>query len=177
MLAEPTSAAERLAHPFAPLLEAALRSAASVLIVPATIAHPAGPIVAIAMRPDDRGIEAADAIAAVTGAEVVLVQAYKDEAPAGTTTRAPARAREVLRLAEAALADTRYLSATLGRLHERLVVMTREGFDKTAPALIASLRRVPVLVLGPAQNGLPEGPAPAPRPKRSGDQPSARKVS
>jgi hypothetical protein len=157
VLAEPKSAAERMAHPFVSVLDAALRSAASVMLVPSNIEHPAGPIVAIAMRPDDRSIDAARAISAVTGAEVLPVQAYKDAAPDGTTASAsPASRVEVVRLSAETLSDMSYLAAALGRLHERLIVMTREAFDRMGPALVASLRRVPMLVLGPAQDELPE---------------------
>ncbi|HML13525.1 MAG TPA: hypothetical protein VK456_09485 [Xanthobacteraceae bacterium] len=156
LLAEPKSAAERMAHPFVSLLDAALRSAASVLLVPSRMAHPAGSIVAIAMRPDDRSIDAAFVMSAVIGADVALVQAYKEQGHAPVASFPGA---EVVRLAGEALTDAGYLTATLGRLHERLLVMTREGFEKVGPSLIASLRRAPMLVLGPPQNAVPDIPA------------------
>jgi hypothetical protein len=139
------------------LLEAALSSAASVLLVPSGIAWPTGPIVAVATRLNDPSIEVARAISAVTAAEVVLVQAYKQR-PLPRTTSTPPSGVKVITLSKEVLADARYVGATLGRLHERLVVMTREGFDKHKPVLVGPLRRVPVLVLGQPQNGIHDIP-------------------
>ena len=53
VIVPPAAAADRVAEPFASLLEAAFASPAAVMLTPRRIAHAAGSIVAIAAAPDD----------------------------------------------------------------------------------------------------------------------------
>jgi hypothetical protein len=73
VIIEPSSPADRYAHPFAPLLEAAFRSAAAVLIMPARIARDSGPLVALISRPDDPAAAAAANLAAALGTEAIAL--------------------------------------------------------------------------------------------------------
>ncbi len=70
----PASAAERVAEPFASLVEAAFRSAASVMLAPRRSVRRAGPIAAIAGRPDDPSIGMAAAIAQLAGEAATIIQ-------------------------------------------------------------------------------------------------------
>jgi hypothetical protein len=146
MLVEPGTPAERLTRPFVMVLEAALRSAASVMLVPSRLARRRGPVVAIARSPGDRAIAAAVAIAAATHEDLVVVQAFVAdrafEIAAAASVRVTTRA-----IGGGQLADARAVSAALAGVNERLVVVSRDDGDREDPSTIPSLRGVPVLVV------------------------------
>ncbi len=77
MIEEPESAADRATAQFADLVEAALRSAASVMLLPRRVARVSGAIVAIAARPDDPSVRVARSIAAAIREELVVVPRYE----------------------------------------------------------------------------------------------------
>jgi hypothetical protein len=54
---------------------------------------------------------------------------------------------------ETQLLNPASISGVLTRLHERLIVLTRGAFDDTESAMIASIRRVPVLIIEPGVGG------------------------
>jgi hypothetical protein len=58
-------------------LEAAFQSDAAVMVVPARIARIAGPVVAIAIAPDDPSVGAAAAIAIAAKEDLVIIHAHE----------------------------------------------------------------------------------------------------
>jgi hypothetical protein len=153
MIMEPVSAAERATEQFVWLSRAAFSSAAAVLLVPPQIARIAGPIVAVAAGPDDPSIEAATAVAAAAREDLVIIESDHHDpddprlrqlaADTGLTIKHIAGGR--------ALADPAARAHLFHALHERLVVIKRGAFDDTVASMIASSRRVPVLVVEPPE--------------------------
>ncbi len=133
----PVAAAERAAEPFASLLEAALGSAAAVMLAPARLARSAGPIVAIASGPDDPSLAAAAAIAAAAGEELVVVDVRAGAAEDWLAARRDAAPR--LAFADDALPQA------LQRLKERLAVVSRGAVGNRIALAIAATRGVPAL--------------------------------
>lgn len=136
----PAMAAERASEPFASLLEAAFRSTAAVMLAPARRARSAGPIVAIASRPDDPSVKAAAAIAGATGEELVVIDLGAGAADAWLAARREAAP-------SLAFADDA-LPAALQRLKERLAVVSRGAVGDRIALAIAATRGVPALRLG-----------------------------
>ena len=151
MIVEPASAAERISAQFSTLIEAAFRSAAAVLLVPPRIVRNAGPIVAIAMGPQDPSIDAAAAIAVAAKESLVLVEADRQirehphiaqlAADTGLTVR---------HVAAAGLAiDPSVCLSALHPWRERLLVLARPPSDGAIASALAAARQVPVLVIEP----------------------------
>jgi hypothetical protein len=130
LITEPETEAERITAQFRSAVEAAMRSLAAVLLVPPRIARHSGVIVAIARGGGDPSIEVAKALARAANTDLVVVEGL-----AGTGEGAERAS------------TTRQVASALGKVHERLIVMTRS--EDSAPSFIASLRRVPVLILEP----------------------------
>lgn len=141
IIAEPKSPVDRIAGPFPGLASAALQSAASVLLVPRQVARMQGPVVAVAAAPDDPALDAALAVAAAAGESLVVLAAHDVPMDAGAV--------ETLPLSRAALASAGGIAAVLGGVRERMIVLTRADRAEAVPTALASLRRVPVLVLAP----------------------------
>jgi hypothetical protein len=144
VVTEPTQASALATHSFSLFFDAAMRSPASVLLVPRSVRRRRGPIVAIAGAPDDPGISVASAIAATTRQELVLIEAYNQghrappasrrrgrELPAGCSPHRGTAYRGV----------TRKWQRKPHRHHARGVAATNIGLA------IAEARRVPVLIL------------------------------
>ena len=156
IVSEPRTAGEQITQPFAGLMQAAFRSAASVLVVPSRIVRHTGPIVACAARPDDPAIRVAASIAAAAKETVVLIAA--DGEIAGDPQIAAAAAEAGVTLSPLAarqetLSDARATSHLLAHVKERLIVMTRGAVGHhhdDLPPLLAAVRQVPVLVIEPA---------------------------
>ena len=70
---EPINAIERATHQFNEWLEAAFRSASSILLVPSHAKRLSGPIVVIASDADDPCIEAALDVAASTREQMIVI--------------------------------------------------------------------------------------------------------
>jgi len=145
VVTEPANPADRATHQSAVLVEAAFRSDAAVLLVPHRIARRGGPIVAIATEPDDPAIGAAAGIAAAIGEKLVLVGSDR----ATGEQSAPGIEVEHLTPKIARLTDAPGICSALAHVAERLVVMTRGAFDDATPAMVASMRHIPVLVVEP----------------------------
>jgi hypothetical protein len=131
VVAEPTQASALVTRSFSLVLDAAMRSPASVLLVPRSVRRLRGPIVMVARAPDDPGIAVASAIAAAAHEELIVIDAHRREATGSLIGR---------------------LSTLLGSRSESLIVITREGSAGEADNLgvaIAEARRVPVLILEP----------------------------
>jgi len=153
MIVEPRNPAERATQQFSWLLEAAFRSAAAVLLVPLQIARTKGPVVAIATLPGDPSIHAAAAIALAAKEELVVIDADgHDSNDPGIRKLAAESGLAIKRVAApaAGLTDPAGCALAFRQIQERLIVMTRGAFADGAASAIAAARRVPVLVVEPA---------------------------
>ena len=144
VVAEPANPGERVSLQFQTTLAAAIGSPASVMFVPAEIVRHTGPVIAIVNAPDDPCIEAAAKIAMLAKERLSVIDATKSVAglyvagAAGVGIATREQAAPLFRVADA-----------LEPLRERLVVLTRSNFDSSFAGLIASIRRVPVLLVEP----------------------------
>lgn len=154
MIVEPLSPAERATHQFAWLMQAAFRSAAAVLLVPQRIIRAKGPVVAIATAGDDPSIHAAAAIA-IAAKEPMTVVDIGEVAIDDARIRALADGLAVkITHVFAGKSLQSHPSAFSPRFfpsQERLIVMTRGVFADAETLAIASVRRIPVLVLEPTR--------------------------
>jgi hypothetical protein len=150
LIVEPTNVAERATPYFLALLDAAFRSAAAVLLVPRQISRLTGAIVAIVRGPDDASIQSASAIATAAKENLIVIETSTDKSriiendlPAGT---------RIIRVSavQGWQVNGPTIASALRHVRERLVVMTRN--DNSVPLDIASLRRVPVLIIEPAED-------------------------
>ncbi len=153
IIAEPKSAANRIISQFTGLISAALQSEAAVLLVPRQLVRRRGPVVAIAARPGDPSINAAMAIAAAAGenAIVVAVDGEEDAAFGATEHGGPSGiVVEQISMPREVLASSQMLSAMLGGLRERMVVVARGSLgleNEAVPSSLATIRGVPVLIV------------------------------
>jgi hypothetical protein len=136
---------------FMAILDAAFQSSAAVLLVPDRIARRSGAIVAITTGPKDQSIEAASAIAAAAKEELVVIETFaSDNAPRVGKGRLPTGipyTRTSIPASGDGLVNASVVASALRQMRERLVVMARG--DKDVPSMIASIRHVPVLIVGP----------------------------
>jgi hypothetical protein len=150
MVVEPPSPAERITQQFLWLIEAAFRSAGAVMLVPTRIARTTGPVVAIAAAPADPSIRAAAAIAMAAKEGVVVVEAYEGAADDSHIRKLAADTGLTIKHVVAGrspLSDAAGFAPAFRQIQERLVVMTRGVLDDQVASMIASARRVPVLVI------------------------------
>jgi hypothetical protein len=151
VISEPASPAERITVQFQSMVNAALGSAAAVMVMPPRIVRQHGPVVAIAAMPRDESVEVAAAIATLANEELVVIDAFsRGRDDAATTARGSARR---LSLPAGRSGDLAALSAALQPLQERLLVLTRGALGDPIVARIASARGVPVLVIEPERLG------------------------
>ena len=153
MIVAPASPAERATQQFSWLIEAAFQSAAAVMLVPPSITRARGPVVAIATAADDPSIQIAAAIAIAAGEDLIVLEAdhgdaddpclRKFAADAGLTIHHFAAGRRPI-------LDPNVLAQVLHQPRERLVVISRSRLANEAALPIATARRVPVLLVGPA---------------------------
>jgi hypothetical protein len=141
-IVEPSTPAARVTEPFVSLVEAALQSAASVLLLPSRAMRRKGPIVVIALPADHRSIEAAGAIADLANEELVIIDGH----PGADKTPWP-RGRD--RFSVLPITHPYYLAAAFEKLQERMILMSRDVSEKLSPPVVTSARRVPVLVMKP----------------------------
>ena len=135
MILEPGAAAERATEQFTALTTAAFRSVAAVMLVPRKPLRASGPIVAIAATPNDPSVQVARQVAAAINQEAVILDISARTTREGTP-----------------LADATAIARAFGLPQEGMIVVTRGSVDERAPALIASSRRVPVLVVEPDES-------------------------
>lgn len=153
VIGEPSSVAERATQQFSWLIEAAFRSEAAVMVVPREIARLRGPIVALAVTPDDPSIGVAAHIAAAANEGLVVVDVSEkaiDDARIQVPAAAGGLAVKHIVAGKGAGANAAALGEALRGRGERLVVMTRPAADGEFVSLVAAERRVPVLVIEPA---------------------------
>jgi len=150
VIVPPSTAADRAAEPFASLLAAAFGSAAAVLLTRA-----AGSIVAIAAVPDDPSVDAAGAIAAAMGENLVVVDMRRAGGEAlrvelrsgmGNHSHGPIHGGPVDYLAEA-------VPYALRGLKERLTVLSRGAIRNDLALAIALVRGAPVLSIDVGKYG------------------------
>ncbi len=164
VIVPPAAAADRVAEPFASLLEAAFASPAAVMLTPRRIAHAAGSIVAIAAAPDDSSVDVAGAIAAATGESHLVIdmrlagsETLRVELRNGMENHSlgPIRSGPVDYLAEAA-------PYALHGLKERLTVLSRGAISNDLALAIALVRGAPVLSidLGKGEPAINSAPSP-----------------
>jgi hypothetical protein len=163
VVTEPADPADRATHQAAVFVDAAFRSDAAVLLLPHHIARRGGPIVAIATEADDPAVRAAAGVAAAIGEKLVLVEsdqaAWRQSAlsdPGVADLEAERLAPKLVRLT-----DSSGICSALSHVAERLVVMTRGAFDDAVPAMVASIRHIPVLVVQPSGYRSQNGEVPA----------------
>jgi hypothetical protein len=125
-------------HALSRLRETALRSAASVLLLPPATGRRHGVIVALIEGESDPGLELARRVAAQQREGLLVLAAEGGEDGAAGK-----------RLAANSVQD---IVAALGEVKERLIVMTNRGGGGIASqaAALAGARGVPVLVVEPA---------------------------
>ena len=152
MIVEPVSAGDRASQQFSWLTEAAFRSSAAVLLVPARIARNTGPVVAIATRPGDPSIRTAAGIASAAKEALVVVQAHEGEADDELLRELSVSgglAIRVSRAGQAVLSNPDVRRNAMEQFFERLIVLSRTtAAHEFGPALVAA-RHVPVLMLAP----------------------------
>ncbi len=148
VLSAPSAVGEYSSARFPLLIDTALRSAAAVLLIPRQIARSAGDVVAIAARPDDPSISLAAGIARAANEELLIIELF-DEHAAGRTAR-PDAARTTRKTARVAVSDPALLVAAFRGERERLVVVRQGAGGESLPTIVASWRRVPVLVVAAA---------------------------
>jgi hypothetical protein len=147
VIIEPRNPAERVTQQFTRLLDAAFGAAVAVMVVPSWIARTAGPIAAVISGPEDPSVSTALAIAAAAKERLIVLGPADSNAREAIATRAEAAGVRLEAGPDIERpADLSTLLAQLGRLNERLLVMSRGAVgDRRAPT-IASLRGVPVLL-------------------------------
>lgn len=144
LITEPETEAERITAQFRSALDAAMRSLAAVLLVPARIARHSGAIVAVAAKPGDPSVGVGQALASAANTDLIVVEPFKSRAE-----RLPGEADKASTIWQ--------VGSALERVRERLIVMTRS--EERPPSMIASLRRVPILILEPERDDRAGQPA------------------
>ena len=150
IITQPSTPAGRATQLFSWPLDAAFQSDAAAMVMPARIARLAGPVVAVAVAPDDPSIRAAAGIAIAAKEDLVIPHvlegkgddpgAHKLAADAGLTIKH-------VFTGKASLSDAAACVEAFRHVKERLVVITRGIFGPELALSIASSRRVPVLVI------------------------------
>lgn len=150
VVADPPTPAERVAHSFVSLQQAALRSVGAVLLVSAQPLRHSGPIAAIAASPDDPSLAAAAAIARTLGTELIVLQAFADGRRRNNHAPLPERARHIV-VDPKSWSTAAGVTTAFGRLHEQMIVVTRGVLADATVSLIASARTVPIMMIEPAE--------------------------
>lgn len=156
VVAEPSSAAERLAVQFSDLLTSALRSSAAVLIVPPSVAHRRGSVVALAATVQDPSVETAAAIASATKEALVVVVPDSDGEESRKYQMARLRSGSTvhwLHVKKNVLSDLSACVAELLSIERRLIVMTRSASDGNFASAVAYALQTPVLVIEEQRGG------------------------
>jgi hypothetical protein len=150
IITQPSTPAGRAIQQFSWPLKAAFQSAAAVLVVPARIARLAGPVVAVAVAPDDPSIRAAADIAIAAREDLVIVHAHERKGDDPGVRKLAADTGITIKhvsAGKASLSDPDACVEAFRHVEERLVVIARGTFAPELAVSIASWRRVPVLVI------------------------------
>jgi hypothetical protein len=156
MVVQPASPVEHATRQFPWSVEAAFRWASAVMLVPPQTARRMGPIIAIAVNPNDPAIEAAAAIAIAAKEELVIVQAWPRDA--GDTVRELAEQSglsiKTVGARENLLSSPASLFPLLDQLKGQLLVLTHSAAAHEAALPAGLVRRIPVLLIEPPQTML-----------------------
>jgi hypothetical protein len=155
VIAEPATPVGRATQQFYWLLNAAFHSASAVMLVPARIARAAGPVVAIAVKPDDPSIPAAATIAIAAGEDLVIVHTYEGRTDDPEIRKLADETGLTIKhtfMGKAPLSDLAVRTHTFRHVQERLVVAARSVLAPELALSFASSRRIPVLVIAPSES-------------------------
>ncbi len=153
-LTEPATPAARATQQFSWLVNAAFQSAAAVMLVPARIARATGPVVAIALAPDDPSIRTAAAIAMAARENLIIVNASEGKGDDPKDRKIAADTDLLIKhvfTGKASLSDPATYAHALRSVQERLVVAARSVLAPELALTMASSRRIPVLVIAPSE--------------------------
>lgn len=161
IVTEPNRATAFLTQTASLVMDAAIQSSASVLLIPATARVQGGPVMAIAASNDDPSVDVAALIAAAAGERLIITEMFDRGVEDGVPRSDPhVSSVSRVRAGEALEKDPGLLFGLIGRPTESLIVYTRRlnDFGMDFPLLLAKQRNVPLLILEP--------------PPQSHDQPS-----
>ncbi|HXW40396.1 MAG TPA: hypothetical protein VEK75_04285 [Xanthobacteraceae bacterium] len=149
---EPAHPGERITRQFTGLLDAALESAAAVVILPRRIARTAGPVIAIAAGPDDGSIGVGLGLAAALREDLIVVTRLGVLLPSDIVAEANALG---VRL-DKVVADQPFADGSAGRTFAstgkaRLRVIARDRIPGDAAQVFTTLHGIPLLVIEPAR--------------------------
>ncbi|HYA05416.1 MAG TPA: hypothetical protein VEF90_05950 [Xanthobacteraceae bacterium] len=149
---EPAHPGERITRQFTGLLDAALESAAAVVILPRRIARTAGPVIAIAAGPDDGSIRVGLGLAAALRENLIVVTRLGVLLPSDIVAEANALG---VRL-DKVVADQPFADGSAGRTFAstgkaRLRVIARDRIPGDAAQVFTTLHGIPLLVIEPAR--------------------------
>ena len=128
---------------------AALQSQASIMFAPPRPVRSSGPVVAIAPRTSDPSVDVAAAIAGAAEEDLIVIGA----GASGVVTRPEAESLAPARVELRGMpgVDPGALGHSLADVRERLLVGTRGSISDDTARSLAALRRLPVLLIGPAR--------------------------
>lgn len=129
--------------------ETALRTHASVLIVPRKVAAHGGPIMSIARDPHERGLVIAASIASAAKANLLVVDIGEENLTrADIPTQGDSRALSIstVRASRSCIQAGAIPALDFSGPRERLIVTTRGVLDNSVAAATALKRAVPVLI-------------------------------
>ena len=142
---------------FSWLVNAAFQSGAAVMLVPARVARAMGPVVAIALGPDDPSIRTAAAIAVAAKEVLILVHGEGgkgDDPDARKLTADTGLMIKHVFAGKASLSDPATYAQVLSNARERLIVAARGLLAPELALAMAASRRIPVLVIAPSEGSL-----------------------
>jgi hypothetical protein len=146
---EPTHAGEKITRQFTGLLDAALASAAAILVVPRKIVHATGPVLAVATGPEDLSIWVAREIAAALKEQLIIAtrpgallphELFSDAGQIGVQLEQM--------ITSGTPAEVPVLVQSLARSKERLRIIGRNQLSVDSTHLFSNLRGIPLLVVG-----------------------------
>jgi hypothetical protein len=127
VIIEPRNPVERVSQQFTRLVDAAFQAAAAVMIIPNRVARSTGPIVAVAVDPDDPSIGTAMGIAAAAHEKLIIVSSSESigsSASLATLIESAGVRVEFVRDKKGRLHATA-LAGDLQQLNERFIVISR----------------------------------------------------
>ena len=159
VLGEPRLGTEALTQWFLTAWQTAMRSDASVLLLPPQAIRRRGPVVALKAAPGQRAVRTAAHIARIGGESLLLLSPPDDllwRDAAATTARSLGIPIERISSRDITTVTETGLAYALADFSERLLVLDRDGFDAAQEAAVlrvAAARATPVLLIGPAGEG------------------------
>jgi hypothetical protein len=138
---EPSAPADRIAHQFSSLLEAAFRSGAAMMFVPQRVARTDGPVLMLATSQDETRLRPAARLAAALASDLVVEPHGQRHDNLAVQCLAAKLGIRIQSSAPATALVPHQAPA------ERLIVAGRDTLDINQVPQIAALRAVPVLIM------------------------------